>query len=133
MEINEQIIFSNSFGSVTDKRLVLNYKKGSEDLPIGQITSVSYQHKRAFVLAIAGFIFFIGGIIMLVDNADHIQPALLLFISIIGLLSGIANWIGHHNIVVSAGGKDRKSLKAEMSKTKEGREFVNAVKRAIIK
>lgn len=133
MEINEQIIFSNSFGSVTDKRVVLNYKKGSEDLPIGKITSVSYQHERSYILAIVGFVFFVGGILMIFFNEVHLQPLILLLIAVIGLLSGIANWIGHHNIVISAGGKDRKPLRAEMSKTKEGREFVNAAKKAIIK
>lgn len=136
METNEKILFSNSFGSVTDKRIILNYKSGTEDLPIGQITSVSYQHKRNYVFAIGGFLITICGLIAMLANISHIGGAevliILLFV-IVALLSGIANWIGHHNIQISAGGKDRKPLKAEMSKTREGREFVDAVKRAVIK
>jgi len=136
METNEKILFSNSFGSVTDKRIILNYKSGTEDLPVGQITSVSYQHKRNYVFAIGGFLITIGGLVAMLANINHIGGAevliILLFV-IVALLSGIANWIGHHNIQISAGGKDRKPLKAEMSKTREGREFVDAVKRAVIK
>lgn len=136
METNEKILFSNSFGSVTDKRIILNYKSGTEDLPIGQITSVSYQHKRNYVFAIGGFLICLGGLVAMFANISNIAGAevliILLFV-IVAFLSGIANWIGHHNIIISAGGKDRKSLKAEMSKTREGREFVDAVKRAVIK
>ncbi|MBM3456197.1 MAG: hypothetical protein FJX80_13820 [Bacteroidetes bacterium] len=136
METTEKILFSNSFGSVTDKRIILNYKSGTEDLPIGQITSVSYQHKRNYVFAIGSFLITIGGLVAMLENISHTGGAevliILLFV-IIALLSGIANWIGHHNIQISAGGKDRKPLKAEMSKTREGREFVDAVKRAVIK
>ena len=136
METNDKILFSNSFVSVTDKRIILNYKSGTEDLPVGQITSVSYQHKRNYVFAIGGFLITIGGLVAMLANISQIGGAevliILLFI-IVALLSGIANWIGHHNIQISAGGKDRKPLKAEMSKTREGREFVDAVKRAVIK
>lgn len=136
METNEKIIFSNSFGSVTDKRIILNYKSGTEDLPVGQITSVSYQHKRNYIFAIGGFLICLGGLVAVFANINNIGGAevfiILLFV-IVALLSGIANWIGHHNIQISAGGKDRKPLKAEMSKTREGREFVDAVKRAVIK
>jgi hypothetical protein len=136
METNEKILFSNSFGSVTDKRIILNYKSGTEDLPVGQITSVSYQHKRNYFFAIGGFLISIGGLVAILANINHLGGAevliVLLFI-IVALLSGIANWVGHHNIQISAGGKDRKPLRAEMSKTREGREFVDAVKRAVIK
>ena len=136
METNEKMLFSNSFGSVTDKRIILNYKGGTEDLPVGQITSVSYQHRRNYVFSIGGFLISLGGLIAMLANISNIGGAevliILLFI-IVALLSGIANWIGHHNIQISAGGKDRKPLRAEMSKTREGREFVDAVKRAVIK
>ncbi len=136
METNEKMLFSNSFGSVTDKRIILNYKSGTEDLPLGQITSVSYQHRRNYVFSIGGFLISLGGLIAMLANISNIGGAevliILLFI-IVALLSGIANWIGHHNIQISAGGKDRKPLRAEMSKTREGREFVDAVKRAVIK
>ena len=136
METNEKMLFSNSFGSVTDKRIILNYKSGTEDLPIGQITSVSYQHKRNYVFSIGGFLISLGGLVAMLANIRYVggAQALITLVGIIFfLLSGIANWIGHHNIQISAGGKDRKPLRAEMSKTREGREFVDAVKRAVIK
>ncbi len=136
METNEKMLFSNSFGSVTDKRIILNYKSGTEDLPVGQITSVSYQHRRNYVFAIGGFLISLGGLVAMLANIRYVggAQALITLVGIIFfLLSGIANWIGHHNIQISAGGNDRKPLRAEMSKTREGREFVDAVKRIVIK
>ena len=136
METNEKVLFSNSFGTVSDKRVILNYKKGGEDLPVGQITSVSYQHRRNHIFTIGSFLMAIGGLVLLflsLNNLTGAKALILLFFIAVALLSGIANWIGHHVIIISAGGKDRKPLKAEMSKTKEGREFVEAVKRTIIR
>jgi hypothetical protein len=136
METNEKLLFSNSFGTVTDKRIILNYKSGAEDLPLGHITSVSYQRKRNYVFAIVNILIPAVGLNVLhpsvfSDNRGAVLTILMLAIA--SLFSGIANLIGHHNIVISAGGKDRKPLKAEMSQTREGREFVDAVKRAMIK
>jgi len=136
MEAQEKVLFSNSFGSVTDKRIILNYKSGTEDLPLGQITSVSYQHSRNYFFAIGGFA--LGLIVLLatltnLHNIGSSEVLIVLIFVIIAILSGVANWIGHHNILISAGGKDRKPLKAEMSKTRQGREFADAVKRAVIK
>lgn len=136
MENKENIVFSNSFGTVTNKRIVLNYKSGSEDLPVGQITSVAYKHKRNYFLAVGSFILCLGGLIILISQLHIIGGAevlLLLVFIVIALLSGIANWIGHHNICIGTGGKDRKPLKAEMSKTRDGRDFVEAVKKVVIK
>ena len=136
MDTNEKIIFSNTFGSVTDKRIILNYKSGTEDIPVGQITSISYQHKRNYFFSIGGFLFGGGGLLGMLANINKFNGVVVLVILllvIMGFLSGVANWIGHHNIIISVGGKDRKPLKAELSKTKEGREFVEAVKRAVIK
>jgi hypothetical protein len=134
METNEKLIFSNAFGSVTDKRIILNYKNGTEDIPVGQITSISYQHKRNYFFSIGGF--FISGVGLLAILSDITKTTmgvkLILFLVIVGFLSGAANWIGHHNIVISVGGKDRKPLKVEISEIKEGFEFFEAAKRAVI-
>ncbi len=135
METKEKILFSNSFGSVTDKRIILNYKSGTEDLPIGQITSISYKHKRNYFFAIISFAVFLVGIISIFFNINKLggsEVLIILLYIIIAFLSSVANWIGHHNIHISVGGKDRKPLKAEMSKTREGREFVDAIKQAVI-
>ena len=80
METNEKILFSNSFGSVTDKRIILNYKSGTEDLPVGQITSVSYQHRRNYVFAIGGFLIFLGGLIAMLANISNIGGAEVLIV-----------------------------------------------------
>jgi len=56
MTSDEKMLFSNGFGSVTDKRVILNYKDGSEDIPISQVSSVSYKHERSYFFSIGGFV-----------------------------------------------------------------------------
>ena len=139
LDQNEHLQFSNTFGSVTDKRIVLNYKNGSEEIPIGQITSISFQKARNKFMSIFSFLISILLIVFIIAVVNSRSPESSIFVLIasvlfvLSVLSGIANWIGHHNILISAGGKDRKQLKVEMSKTKEGFEFVGAVKKVVIK
>jgi hypothetical protein len=139
MELTEKLLFNNSFGSVTDKRIILNYKSGTEELPIRSISSISYIHKRNYFIVIPTFIIalYLICFITIVGLADErlsgseMFIALLFFLLILLIL--IANWIGHHNIQISVGGINRKPLKFEKSKSKEGHEFVEAIKAAVIK
>jgi hypothetical protein len=136
---NEHLQFSNTFGSVTDKRIVLNHKNGSEEIPIGQITSISFQKARNTFMSIFSFLFSILIIfyITTVINSRSSEGGIIVLIAsvllIVSVLSGIANWIGHHNIVISVSGKDRKPIRVEMSKTREGKDFVNAIKKLLFK
>lgn len=139
LEQDERLHFSNLFGSVTDKRIVLNHKNGSEEIPIGQITSISFQKARNTFMSIFSFLFSILIIVYMVAviNSRSSEGSIIVLIAsvllIVSVLSGIANWIGHHNIVISAGGKDRKPIRVEMSKTREGKEIVNAIKKLLFK
>ena len=139
LDQNEHLKFSNTFGSVTDKRIVLNHKNGSEEIPIGQITSISFQKARNIFMSIFSFLFSILIILWIVTviNSRSPEGSVIVLIAsvllIVSVLSGIANWIGHHNIVISAGGKDRKPIRVEMSKTREGKDFVNAIKKLLFK
>lgn len=139
LDQNEHLKFSNTFGSVTDKRIVLNHKNGSEEIPIGQITSISFQKARNTFMSIFSFLFSILIILWIVTviNSRSSEGGIIVLIAsvllIVSVLSGIANWIGHHYIVISAGGKDRKPIRVEMSKTREGKDFVNAIKKLLFK
>jgi hypothetical protein len=139
LEQDERLHFSNLFGTVTDKRIVLNYKNGSEEIPKGQITSISFQQERNMFMSIFSFLFstVLVFYILYVINLGRTEGGIIVIVAfvllIISVLSGIANWMGHHNIVISAGGKDRKPIRVEMSKTSQGKEFVNAVKKLIFK
>jgi hypothetical protein len=139
LDQNEHLKFSNAFGSVTDKRIVLNHKNGSEEIPLGQITSISFQKARNIFMSIFSFLFSILIIVYIIAiiNSRSSEGSVIVLIAsallIISVLSGIANWIGHHNIVISAGGKDRKPIRVEMSKTREGKDFVNAIRKLLFK
>jgi hypothetical protein len=135
MENNEKVLFSNAFGTVTDKRVILNYKSGTEDIPVTQITSVSYQHRRNYLFSIFSAIIGLGTIALILSagRLGSAEVLVFLFIIVVAFLSGVANWIGNHVIIISTGGNNRKPLKVEMSKTKEGRDFTNAIKQVVIK
>jgi H+/Cl- antiporter ClcA len=135
MDTKEKILFINTFGCVTDKRITLNYTSGTEDIPIFKVTSVSYHYVRNYYYAFLGFLVGIFGFFRIFTGIQQLEGPILLFIllfAIIGLLIAASHWIGHHNIIISVGGKNRKPLKVGMSKTKEGREFVDAAKSAVI-
>ncbi|MDQ3111367.1 MAG: hypothetical protein M3R17_15885 [Bacteroidota bacterium] len=136
METQEKLLFNNEFGKVTDKRVVLYYKSGVEDVPVGKITSISLQHRRNYFFAVGGYVIAVAMIIFLIYNLETMPGAMVLIVIalvMVGTLSGFANWIGNHNIVLSTSGQNREPLKVEFSKTKEGRQFVDAIRKVVFK
>ncbi len=106
------------------------------DIPIGQISSISFPCKRNYFFAIGSLIATILVLIILLGNLDNVDgkdTIIMLLLVLYLILSGTANWIGHHTIIVSTSGQNRKPLKVEMSKTKEGRQFITAVKKTVFK
>jgi hypothetical protein len=136
METTEAVLFKNHFGTVTDKRITLKYKSGAEDIPIGHITSVSLKRKRNYFMAVGSFVISFAMLFFALTNhrnAGGIEMFVVFLLVLVMAFVGIAHWMGNHNIVISTSGQDRKPLKVEMSKTREGREFVEAVKKAIFR
>lgn len=134
MDNNEKIIFNNSFGTVSDKRVIVNYKNGSEDIPIKQISSVGIERKQNIFLAIIYFVIGIG-VLVGIFNMREVPGAMIVVALVFFLfcvLVGVAYYIGNHQIKLSTAGVERKPIKVEMSKTREGREFSNAIKKQII-
>lgn len=139
MENNEKISFSNSLGSITEKRVILNYANGSEDIPISQITSVSFKQKQnkglsivLFTLAIA-FLFI--PFILLMNTGSLGGPELLisLLICVSCIIFGVKLWIGSKAIFISVAGNDRKPLKVSAVKSEEARQFADAIKNVVLK
>ena len=134
MENNEKIIFTNSFGTVSDKRVIVNYKNGSEDFPLKQISSVSFERKQNIPLAIIYFIVGVG-ILVSIFNMQEVPGTMIVVALVFFLfcvLVGVAYYIGNHQIKISAAGQSHKPIKVEMAKTREGREFSDAIRRQII-
>lgn len=135
METKEKIIFSNSFGSITDKRITLNYKNGAEDLVIAQITSVSFQRKRNYIISTIGILISMFISVILLSNINHMgadEIAISLIIILFFIVFSIIKWIGCFKIQISANGNNRKPLKVKKSKKNDGFEFVEAIKKTII-
>lgn len=136
MEYTEIISFQNTFGLVSDKRVLINYKSGQEDIPLHQVTSISMQRKKNTAIAVISFIITLLILIYMfagIGNLSGIEVLLIIFVSAFGALVSIANWIGHHSITISASGKDRRPIRVEMAKTQEGRAFADAIRKQIIK
>ena len=127
MDIPEKFIYSNTLGTITDKRVFLNYKSGTESIPLEQVNTVSFRRQRNYFFAIGSF----GAIVLTPMYFANIITVII--IVLLFLLSAIANWIGHHYIIIGVRGQDKKPLKVEMAKTKEGKKFVEALKKSILK
>ena len=132
--MNENMIFSNSFGIVTDKRLIITHKSGSEDVPIKQVTSVSFERNQNRALSV---IYFIAALITVLITLNlraigSLEILVALILLIFFILAGISHYLGNHSIRFTIAGKEGKAIKVEMSKTKEGKEFYQAVRKQII-
>jgi hypothetical protein len=134
MSEGEYIILQNSIGIITNKKLVLKYKNGNEEIPISKITSVSYNHKRGYFFAIGNFVF--TAILLItcfvtINQSGAVYCLIMFIISIFSMLTGIANWVGNYDILISVNGNNRKPLSVSFSKTKEGLNLVNSIKKEI--
>ena len=127
MDIPEKFVYSNTFGTITDTRVFLNYKSGTEIIPLDQVNTVSFLRKRNYFFAV-------GSVAAIVLTPMYFANTVVVIIAVLFfMLSGIANWIGHHQIIVLVGGQYKKPIKVEMSKTKDGKQFVEALKKSILK
>jgi hypothetical protein len=133
MDTSEKIIYSSSLGTVTDATVTLNYKSGPEEIPIWLITSVNLKHVRNYFYSLGSIVAIFLLIVPILVN--QYVPGFLMIFSVVAtlffILSGIANWIGHHNLIVGVSNRDKKPLKVEMAKTKEGRQFTEAIRKSM--
>jgi hypothetical protein len=134
MNENEHVRLENTIGIVTNKKLVLKYKNGNEEIPISKVTSVSFIHKRGYFFAIGNFAltaFLLITCFFTINQSGAVYGLVILIISIFSMLTGIANWIGNYDILISINGNNRKPLSVSFSKTKEGLDLVNSIKKEI--
>lgn len=135
MESNEKIIFTNSFGKVTEKRIIVNLKNGNQDIPLQKIASVGFERKRRVPIAILYYV--ISGLFLYEIAIQGSLPGYLIVVItllvIFFLLSGTAYFIGSYRINIHIEGSPIKPIKVEMAKTKAGHEFAEAVRNEIVK
>lgn len=133
MDNNEIIIFSNSFGVITNKRIVVHYRHGATDIPLDEVSDVSFERRQSILLTM---VYFAAGILVLVNiySKPTASNAFVIFswmLFIYLVLIGVAYFIGHHKIVLNVAGRHCKPVKVEMARTKEGKAFVDAIQRQI--
>jgi len=117
---SEQLIFSNQFGQVFDRRLIYLWRKDLStdrhrvDIAMKQVVSISYTIKRR---TFAGLFWIVVGISLLIY-----------IVGIIPLLTGICMVWGSPMIIVgNAGGEAIPSLGFPWEK-KAAEEFVSAIR-----
>ncbi|MFN4892340.1 MAG: hypothetical protein ACK5G0_01080 [Bacteroidota bacterium] len=115
--------FTNEFGSITDKKLTINYKNGSEEILIEHISSVSFNYTRNYV---GIFI----GIALVVFGTFNVRVGKFeaLILAGAGLLVSIANWVPDYTLTISVAGVNRKPIKIKNSKKNEGLALANALR-----
>jgi len=124
-ENSEQTIFSNSYGTITTKRVTYFRKKGwfsggsREDVPLKQVVSVRYDTKRHIFVGL--FFLFLG--LVFVSSGNGVA----ILIGIVFILWGILNlWGGQLVDVVTTGGTN--NLMVGLPWDKEAEEFVRALR-----
>lgn len=136
METNERILFTNSFGTVSDKRIILNLKNGAEDIPVQKISSISFKRKRNIPVGIIFFLVGIGSIVEIMSAGKFGLPSYMIIIGIVVFLffglAGLAYIVGHYQIRINVSGVDRKPIKVEIAKAKAGYEFTEAIRKQLI-
>lgn len=134
MDSHEKIVFSNSFGTVSDKSVIINRKNNSEEISLWQIASISFVRKRNIFLS---FLYFFISIVCLslIFRSSEINTPVVIIVLMLALfftLIGIAYFIGNHQIGLEVLGTVIKPIKVEMARTKEGRSFAEAIKKQMI-
>ncbi len=131
LNTDEKIIVANSFGTVTNQRVQFNLITGIKELPVKQVYSASFNKKNNRILiiiyilsafGILGSLFLLENYIELIKN-NFVAILLLTSFSVIAMFQ----FIGYHLIKINEVGDERIIIKVNFSKTKEGREFVDAL------
>ncbi|MFZ4060366.1 MAG: hypothetical protein ACOYK5_03985 [Bacteroidia bacterium] len=134
MDSNENVHFSNFLGSVTDKRIIVNRKSGDEEILISKISSIILKTNRNYFFIFLGFIGCLVGLFLSFSGVFvGYGIAFTLFISILGFFTAISNLFGGYQIILGITGKEGSKILVGFSKHKEGKEFVQAIKRMVFK
>lgn len=132
MESNK--IFKNSFGSIDGHILAITLKNGVEQIPINKISSVGFRQKRNLLMGLLGTVGGLTLVVYLISQSRVLGSTEILIgllICLVIFLGGVANLIGHHEIIIASGGNNNITIKVEMSKTNAALDFVNAIRTAI--
>jgi hypothetical protein len=133
METRNTNKFNNSFGSVDKHSVTIHQKNGVEEIPINKISSVGFRQKRNSILGLTGTVGGLVAMFYLISQSHQVggtEMLIGLIICLIIILGGVANLIGHHEILLGTAGENKR-IKVEISKTKAGIDFVSAVRTAI--
>src|SRR5262245_19874362 len=120
---HEQTYVSNSFGSVTSRRVIYNRKKGwfsggsREDIPLRHVTAVRLEISRHIL----------GGILCLLIGLPMLFSPLLLVGGVFCLLGGLCLW-GWPAVIVNTSGQDLRPAKGLPWDRKEADAFVDALR-----
>jgi hypothetical protein len=135
--IEEEVyLIRNGFGAVSNKRISLAMRSGFEDIAIENVTAIRFEHHKNKLVSILSFVlFFLGLKVLILPNSKVgvLESVLFLIGAILFLLLGIANYIGHHTVKINVSGNNRKPIKVEMSRSKEGKEFVMVIIKIILR
>jgi hypothetical protein len=131
-QASEATLVSNSFGTVTSKRVIYNRSKswfGSgtrEDIPLKHVTSVRVEVSRSIL---GGILFSLIGISLIAGGAGALAVC-----SGVGLLTlaALLLW-GSPAVVVNTAGQDLRPAKGAPWERSEADSFVEALRQQIFK
>ncbi len=138
MDNKEKIIITNSFGTVTNERIVFNTKYGTEEMGVRDVYSVSFSRTHNAVPAIIYSVLSVAvlvGVYFVESTPDlfEVIPKLVVILGIVvggGLfLLSMVQFLGRHVLKINEVGDERRMIDVKLSLTKEGRDFAEAIER----
>lgn len=126
----EEMIFINTFGAITSKRIILDYKTEAEEVPLNELRSVSIQHRRNTVLAKLGFAMGLAALLYLVTQFRELSQGeviISMLLVLAGGFSGISSLIGYPCIVISGPSGSKPPLIVSFGQVQNARQFVNEI------
>lgn len=141
MNNEEKMIITNSFGTVTNKRVQFTTKEYENELPIKNIYSITFPRKHNIIPATIYFILSISLLVsvFVIESTPELFEKIHLWIIILCIIGtgvlfilSMVQYLGHHIIRINDMGEDRILIKVKLSQTKEGRDFMQAIEEHIV-
>ncbi len=126
-------VFQNEFGTITEEHLTIQSGSVKVSIQINHIQSVDVVRKRAYLIAVLGFVFGIACLSITVYgiiNGDFGIAIFTVFLAIFGFAVGLASFLGRHYILLEVENKTIKPIQVKMHKMSEAEHFYKALRRA---
>lgn len=135
MNSGEHLIFSNSLGLITNKKIALKRSSEPKELPVENIEAIHLEKKKFPFLASASLTISAVLFIYVIFNFRYLSNTSILsmvFLSGFCFATFLFTLVGQHYIVLSTKDKKREMISVNLLNIRKGRLFVEMVRTVIV-